>query len=237
VSARPPRAVLFDAAGTLIHLREPVGRTYARHARSFGAIVPEERLEDAFQRVLGAREPMMFPGSSHAEAAILERSWWRGLVDDTFRAADGSQVPRPFESCFSALWDHYAGAAAWTLAPAAKRVLGELHDRGLATGVLSNFDQRLRNILQELGIHEFLDVVVIPADAGVAKPDPQIFHVALERLGLAGPQVAYVGDRAEHDVAGARAAGLRPVPIASLATLAELPLALGLPLERTMDPR
>ena len=75
---------------------------------------------------------------------------------------------------------------------------------------------------------DLLDIVVLPADAGAAKPDGRIFRVALEALGLAPNETAYVGNDAEVDVAAARAAGLRAVDVGALATLLDLPQRLGL---------
>lgn len=222
------RAVLFDAVGTLIQLREPVGATYARFAAEHGTRLPPERLEEAFQRCLAASKPLVFPGQPLARAAALEREGWRRLVDDTFRAADGAALPRPFDVFFGRLFDHYAGAGAWQLVPHAEPVLVDLRSRGLATGVVSNADQRLRRVLAALGIHSLFDTIVLPADAGVAKPDRAIFDTALKRLGVGAEQAAYVGDRAVQDVEASRAAGLHPVDVAALATLAELPRALGL---------
>jgi putative hydrolase of the HAD superfamily len=221
------RAVLFDAAGPLIRLREPVGDTYARHALAHGARVPASRLEEAFARCLAAAEPMVFPGEPLARAEELERAWWRRLVDDCFRSADGSERPRDFDALFERLWEHYAGAEAWALAPGVPEVLIALRSRGLATGIVSNFDQRLRRVLRALEIHHLFHAVVLPAEVGAAKPDRAIFDAALKRLGLAGEQVAYVGDRAL-DFEASRAAGLRPVDARGLATLAELPRVLGL---------
>jgi putative hydrolase of the HAD superfamily len=222
------RAVLFDAVGTLIRLREPVGETYARFAAEHGARIPAGRLEEAFARCLAAAPPMVFPGEPLVRAEALERAWWRRLVDDTFRAADGAAPPRDFDALFAGLWQHYAGAAAWELAPGARDALLALRGRGLATGIVSNFDQRLRPVLRALAIHHLFHAIVLPAEIGAAKPDRAIFDAALKRLGLAGEQVAYVGDRAAEDVMGSRAAGLRPIDAHSLATLAELPRALGL---------
>lgn len=221
------RAVLFDAVGTLIELREPVGETYARLAAEYGARLPAARLEEAFARCLAASRPLVFPGEPLARAAELEREGWRRLVDDTFRSADGTALPRPFDAFFARLFEHYAGRAAWRLRPAAEETLIALRSRGLATGIVSNFDQRLRRVLADLGVHHLFHVVVLPADVGAAKPDRAIFDAALKRLGLGGEQVAYVGDRAALDVEASRTAGLRPVDVASLATLAELPRVLG----------
>jgi putative hydrolase of the HAD superfamily len=222
------RAVLFDAVGTLIELREPVGATYSRIAAEYGARVPAARLEEAFARCLAAAKPFVFPGEPLARAEALEREAWRRLVDDTFRSADGTSLPRPFEAFFDRLFEHYAGSEAWALRPAARETLLTLRSRGLATGVVSNFDQRLRRVLASLAIHHLFHVIVLPADVGAAKPDRALFDAALKRLGLAGEQVAYVGDHAVLDLAAARGAGLRPVDAGSLATLADLPRALGL---------
>jgi putative hydrolase of the HAD superfamily len=149
-------------------------------------------------------------------------------VDDTFRSADGTSLPRPFDAFFERLFEHYAGSEAWALRPAARETLLALRSRGLATGIVSNFDQRLRRVLASLGIHHLFHAIVLPADVGAAKPDRAIFDAALKRLGLAGEQVAYVGDHAVLDIEASRGAGLRPVDARSLATLADLPRALGL---------
>ena len=58
------RAVLFDAAGTLIELAESVGETYARIAERFGVALPASRLDDAFYRVWASAPPMMSNGST-----------------------------------------------------------------------------------------------------------------------------------------------------------------------------
>jgi putative hydrolase of the HAD superfamily len=222
------RAVLFDAVGTLIALREPVGATYARLAAEFGARVPADRLEEAFARVLAKAAPLVFPGEPLARAAALEKEGWRRRVDDTFRSADGAALPRPFDGFFERAFTHYATAAAWELRPGALEALVALRSRGLATGIVSNFDQRLRPLLGELGVHHLFHAIVLPADVGAQKPDRAIFDAALKRLGFGGEDVAYVGDRAAEDVAASRAAGLRPIDVATLATLRELPRALQL---------
>jgi putative hydrolase of the HAD superfamily len=229
MSAAPLRAVLFDAVGTLLSLREPVGETYARVGAAFGTQVPAARLGEAFARCRATAGPVGYaPGLSLEGAAALERAWWRRLVGDTFRAADGAALPRPLDACFDRLFDYYGTGEAWALAPGAPACLAVLRARGLATGVVSNFDLRLRELLRALEIAPLLDVVVLPADVGAAKPARAIFDAALARLGLGAGQAAFVGDQGAEDVAGARAAGLFPVDVRTLATLAELPAALAL---------
>lgn len=63
--------------------------------------------------------------------------------------------------------------------------------------------------LQRIGLHTHFVHHVCARDSGMAKPDPRIFLVAAERLGVAPGQILHVGDDPLMDVAGARDAGLR----------------------------
>ncbi len=209
-----PAAVLFDAVGTLIHLREPVGTTYARLA---GCGDPAA-LDAAFAAALRARPPMVFPGLAADAVRAAERAWWQALVRDVFAAAGTPLGPEAFD----ALWTHYAGAAAWQPAPQAHDVLRALRAAGVRTAMVSNFDHRLPGVLAAVALAPLFDTIVLPADAGAAKPDPRIFHLALARLGVAPAAALYVGDDAEDDIAGATAAGLRALPAAELHTLLEV---------------
>jgi putative hydrolase of the HAD superfamily len=80
--------------------------------------------------------------------------------------------------------------------------------------VVSNWDVSLHDVLERTGLRPLVDAVVISAELGVAKPDPAIFAAALERLGVAAGDALHVGDSVEHDVAGARAAGIDAVLVA-----------------------
>jgi FMN phosphatase YigB (HAD superfamily) len=83
-----------------------------------------------------------------------------------------------------------------------------------------------------LGLAPLLEVVVLPADAGAAKPDPRIFACALARLRVSAAVSVYVGDDARDDVAGARNAGLHAIDVMSLSDLGDIESAIG-EIERT----
>lgn len=158
-----------------------------------------------------------------SRVGALERAWWRDRVRETFRAADQTVLFSDFDGFFDEVFALYGRAAAWTLAPGAAEALAALAAAGRRLAVVSNFDQRLRPLLAELGVKEAFETIVLPGDAGAAKPDPAIFSVCLKRLGLAGPQAAYVGDRPGEDLRAAARAGLHPIDAGTLATLSEIP--------------
>jgi putative hydrolase of the HAD superfamily len=63
--------------------------------------------------------------------------------------------------------------------------------------------------ISRLGVSGLMDVVLISEHEGVRKPDAEIFHRALGRLGVSPSDAWFVGDNPEDDIAGAAAAGLR----------------------------
>ena len=228
------RAVLFDAAGTLLHTAEPVGQTYARALAEHGVAIPAWRLEDAFRRVHQRAPAMLFPDASDAAIPGLEREWWWWRVRETVRAADSEVRLADFDGLFDGLWSHYAAPQAWRLAEGAGAALDTLRRSGFSTAVVSNMDHRLDALLPGLGLGKRLDAVVRPPHAGALKPDPAIFLEGLRRVGAAPDQAVYVGDDAERDLAGARRAGLAAIDVGELATLEDLPRRLARP---SQEPR
>jgi putative hydrolase of the HAD superfamily len=223
-----PQAVLFDAAGTLIELAEPLGETYARIGAHFGAPISAWRLENAFARCFRRAPPMVFPNAPPEEVGALERAWWRELTRTTFLAADSAVRPRDFDACFDALWRHFAAAAAWRVRAGAHQALRALRAADLRCAVVSNFDRRLHGLLAGLDLADALDAVVLPSESRAAKPDPAPLLLALARLGCEPAAGVFVGDDPERDLAPARRLGLHAVDVRELATLAELPQRVAL---------
>ena len=92
--------------------------------------------------------------------------------------------------------------------------LEELRRRGYRLGVISNADGRAEQALEAVDLRGHFELVVDSGLVGIDKPDPRIFHHALEQMGGIDPHEAvYVGDIYEIDVQGARAAGMRPILI------------------------
>lgn len=220
------RAVLFDAAGTLIELEQPVGESYAKFAHSEGVQLPAWRLQDAFERILRAAPPRVFPGSVHSQIPKLEREWWRTRVLETFRAADSTVRFENFEAFFDRLYQHFGTAAAWGLRAGVREALSGLRAAGIRLGIGSNFDHRLPDILEALEIRSFFSSVTLPAGCGFAKPDAPFFAAALADLGAEPDRTLYLGDEPEAQLGRARAIGLAAASIHKVENLAELPAHL-----------
>ena len=105
--------------------------------------------------------------------------------------------------------------------------------------MISNFEEWLERLLETLEVAHYFDVTVISGIEGVEKPDPAIFHRALERAGVPAQRSVYVGDNPIFDVEAARAVGMVPVLIdrrgrhqdtdaLRITSLEDLPAVLGL---------
>lgn len=205
--------VFFDAAGTLIEVAEPVGETYARVARAAGVDADAPPLDAAFRSAFRAAPPLAFPSAAPAALRQLEREWWRERVLETFALAGVVAPAERLERAFGAAFDHFADGGAWRVFADVRPALGALRRRGLRLAVVSNFDARLRAILRHLGLASELDAVVLSSEHGAAKPDRRIFTAALRATGARAESTLHVGDSIEHDVDGARAAGLAALRI------------------------
>jgi len=199
------RAVSFDAAGTLFHPARPVGELYATVAARHGLQVDPATLQERFRDAFASAPPLAFPGAPFAELRDREKGWWRTLVAHVFAGIPFAD----FEAYFEDLFAFFATAAAWRLDPDALPLLRELRGQGLAILLVSNFDARVRAVMDALGLTPFIDQVTISSEAGAAKPDPAIFRAALATACLAPPEAAHVGDTVREDLEGARAAGMR----------------------------
>jgi putative hydrolase of the HAD superfamily len=74
--------------------------------------------------------------------------------------------------------------------------------------IVSNFDGRLRVILERLGISKYFHRVFVSSEIGADKPDPEIFRRALEFLEIQPHDTLHIGDDPERDWRAATDAGL-----------------------------
>lgn len=87
--------------------------------------------------------------------------------------------------------------------------LDALRAAGTKTAIISNSEGMLERLFSDLGILGHFDLVVDSGKVGIEKPDPRIFHIALEHFAAQPARALHLGDVFATDVLGARAAGIR----------------------------
>ena len=136
-----------------------------------------------------------------------DKGWWRELVGHVFDQVAPSVNELDRDNFFEVAYEHFAEAGVWELYPEVPEVLEQLRPH-FQFAVISNFDGRLRFILQHLGISNYFSYIFISSELGADKPDPEIFRRALNLIDLNANEVLHVGDDPERDWKAAKAAGL-----------------------------
>jgi len=200
----PPKAIFFDAAGTLFQLPRGVGYHYALVGEDIGLKLDSRQLDRAFNHAWNAmprRESIDRPREND------DKDWWRQLVDLVLNEVAPSLNELDRDNFFEIAYEHFAEAGVWELYPEVLEVLEKLSPR-FQLAVISNFDGRLRMILEHLGISKFFKHVFLSSELGADKPDPEIFRRALNLICLEPSEVLHVGDDPERDWQAAASVGL-----------------------------
>lgn len=203
------QGVLFDFSGTLFRI-EPAESWLRAVLMDAGLTLPEPesvRAAEALERAgalpggaLPAEPPTGELGDLWAvrdRSAEQHRAAYTGL---------SRRVALPDPALHDALYDRHMTPSAWTPYPDAAEVLAALRERGVAIGVVSNIGWDLRPVFRAHGLDAFVGAYVLSYEHGIQKPDPRLFTVACEALGVDARNTLMVGDDRRAD-GGAAALG------------------------------
>ncbi|MGH8977220.1 MAG: HAD family hydrolase [Acidimicrobiia bacterium] len=201
-----PEAVLLDVGGVL--LLPDHDRLLAALGRA-GFSPPVELLDRAH-----------YAGAARLDTGTVDGEWphyWHHYIDAFLTACAVPDELR--EAAHEHLGSEHATQGLWTrVAPGSPDGLRALVATGVRLGIVSNSDGTVEQQLRAFEIAQTgpgagieVEVVVDSSVAGVAKPDPRIFAIALAAMGIAPEGAWYVGDTPAFDVDGAHNAGLHPL--------------------------
>ena len=180
------RAVAFDLWGTLVDASaEEFRRLRQRVAKRAG--IEEERFETLWAETYRAREtgairPALLAVKIPEEAVDEILGWRREVIRNALVPAEG-----------------------------ALELLAEVRRRGLRTGLITMCTQEVSELWPETALAPLIDETVFSCEVGLAKPDPEIYELACERLGVEPREALFVGDGANDELSGAERVGMRAV--------------------------
>lgn len=206
----PTRAVLLDALGTLVDLEPP----WVPLAKVLE--MDETEVATAVRAEMDFYKEHSHEGRDEASLGAL-----RARCADILSWELDREVP------LETMLDAFKFRAFDDARPA----LDELRNAGLRLVCVSNWDISLSEVLEQCGLSDAVDGIVTSAGSGVRKPDPGIFHAALELAGCGADEALHVGDTVAEDIAGAGAAGIRALHLdraggGDIASLSEVPAAV-----------
>lgn len=196
-------AVLFDVYGTIVDIhtnehRDDVFDSVSRFLEYRRVFIPGKELEELYfdhinQQIARSREKYAEVDVTRAFSHVLRE---RGRTTDRYLTMIIAQLYRSLCRERFGLYDD----TFWTLNEFRKRY---------RLGIVSDAQRVFcKPELRTLRLENFFDVLIISSDYGFRKPDPRLFHIALAALDIPASEAAYIGNKYETDLVGAKKAGL-----------------------------
>jgi putative hydrolase of the HAD superfamily len=205
-----PTAVLLDAGFTLTF---PDHALIAGHAAAMGVVVEADalaRAEDPLRRELALYPWASTPAQRTTRPPAAGAAFFRRMLELAGATAPAEVLAATGE----AIWQRHLEHNVWCRVGAGvDQALGRLRAAGIRLAVVSNSEGTIDAMLRRVGLHRHMEAIVDSWVVGVAKPDPRIFELALERLGVAPAAAVMLGDVPAIDMEGARAAAISGVLI------------------------
>jgi len=194
------QAVIFDLFGTLVPGFSTISydAVLRAMAEDLGVAAPE------FNRIWNGE---MWPDR------VIGR--FRDAADSIVRACAGLGVRPSPDAVQTALSRRLAyERSLLTPFPDVVDACARLRGGGLRIGLISNCAMELVPLWHESDLARLFDVSILSAAVHLAKPDPRIYRLACEGLGVPPAACLYVGDGSDRELSGARDVGMRPVLVA-----------------------
>lgn len=200
------KGYIFDYGGTLdtggCHWGKVLWRAYMRH----GVPVTEEQFREAYvytERALGKGETIK-PGYTFRKTLSIKLSMeMHHLARNGCWKAGEDKINRKHADILEDIYKDVIEKTAYS-----RSVLTKIKER-YPMVLVSNFYGNINTVLAEFGLDGLFEEVIESEAVGIRKPDPRIFRLGTEALGLEPENVMVVGDSFTNDIVPAAEAGCR----------------------------
>lgn len=197
------KLITFDVTDTLLKFKRPPGIEYAATATALGfPNIDPDKIAAQFSKNF---KQMNDEYPNFGRNKISWETWWEKLIFNIFKSAGTSLNQDDVYRLTSELIDKYESNECYEIQDGAVALLEKLKDTDKIVGVVSNFDPRLKYLVESMKLPEF-DFVIGSYEVGVAKPDPRIFDVAIKLSNFSAlPEEAlHIGNTPELDYIAAK---------------------------------
>jgi putative hydrolase of the HAD superfamily len=192
-------AAIFDLFGTLVD-NLPRGSSYDQVLTDMAAVLAVTA--DAFHDLWHGLAKERMTGALHSPDDVIDH-----ICQTLGTRPEESQRRQAIEM------KHRQMRQQLVLRPDAVAVLERLKADGYGTALVSDCSDEVPALWDGLALARLIDVPIFSCVAGLMKPDPRIYRLAAEGLGIEPTDCLYVGDGIDQELPGAAAVGMRPVMI------------------------
>ncbi|HEM2826644.1 HAD family hydrolase [Streptococcus suis] len=197
------KALIFDVDDTLYDQIQPFERALERHIE-----VVREQIEPLYLSFRRYADEV-FEATAIGKMSLKDSHIYRmkhALADFGYQVSDATALAIQID------YDYFQGQI--ELSPVFPEIFSWCQAQGIAMGIITNgpYRHQLRKI-RTMGLVNWIELehVLISGQVGITKPNPAIFQLMEERLGMSGEDICYLGDSFENDMVGAKAANWKAI--------------------------
>ncbi|HEM3456630.1 HAD family hydrolase [Streptococcus suis] len=197
------KALIFDVDDTLYDQIQPFERALERHIE-----VAREQIEPLYLSFRRYADEV-FEATAIGKMSLKDSHIYRmkhALADFGYQVSDATALAIQID------YDYSQGQI--ELSPVFPEIFSWCQAQGITMGIITNgpYRHQLRKI-RTMGLVNWFELehVLISGQVGITKPNPAIFQLMEERLGMSGEDICYLGDSFENDVVGAKAANWKAI--------------------------
>ncbi|HEM2779744.1 TPA: HAD family hydrolase [Streptococcus suis] len=197
------KALIFDVDDTLYDQIQPFERALERHIE-----VAREQIEPLYLSFRRYADEV-FEATAIGKMSLKDSHIYRmkhALADFGYQVSEATALAIQID------YDYFQGQI--ELSPVFPEIFSWCQAQGIVMGIITNgpYRHQLRKI-RTMGLVNWFELehVLISGQVGITKPNPAIFQLMEERLGMSGEDICYLGDSFENDVVGAKAANWKAI--------------------------
>lgn len=207
-------AIAFDVNGTLIEIRteddrEDAFRAVGHFLTYQGIDLRRHQIRDLYFQRLKDQQRESAEQYPEFDAVRI----WRSIIEDHASDYTRAKAPERLAQLPLTLAEIYRGVTRRKLKlyPHVRSTLKRLRERFPLAIVSDGQSSYARGELHKVGLTEYFDPIVVSGDHGFRKPDPRLFQLALDGMGIPAEKALYVGNDMHRDIYGAREIGMGTV--------------------------
>lgn len=206
------KAITFDCAGTIVRVDYQPVQLALESAKDCGLQLDEPDAAARYGRLYMGRQQHYRDLNSSGTEEDLD-SFWVEITKDWLDqlGIDRSYTEPLVEAAQVRLYG--PNSTIFQLFEDTLPCLDAVVKAGYRIAVLSNWDYSLVRVLRSLGIEDRFELIIASLVKGVEKPDPRLFRLTAEGLGLKPEEIVHVGDCPSDDIMGAQLSGFKSVHI------------------------
>ncbi|CAO3617490.1 unnamed protein product [Mucor hiemalis] len=212
-SANRIKLITFDAYNTLFKPKGSLSAQYVEEASKYGLKVTREQINTHFGQAY--KQQLLKAPFYGLSLGMTPQLWWKELVYSTFirSGINQKELDPNFDELYEALYTRFTTAEAYAIFPDVVKTLQELKEQGFQMGVISNSDERVVKVIENLKLSKYFDFVIASSLAKCEKPNKAIYDQALKLTGkgVRAEDALHVGDDVDKDYFGATSAGWNAV--------------------------